>query len=597
MTVSIDIFSAAAMSDDAMVRQKGIGFIDGSISGYALLLGDDAAQISEIAISLTKKQIVVFVVEDVMQDALRDAGVSVGWDVGVVPMSMANALGFIIRVAQIFGQGDDQDAALDYARERLRGFTLLMGEPTPDRVMQAEAARALGCPLLSTVELPPSLKSGDISVGYPAAIGGVDPSGIVQQGIEERGLPIQVPLPELPLAYSPDFSGQVVRDDACGACLAGVELTVTGEDILDGRITVIGPDLDSGLRGNQPYALLIEVSGQEMQADFEPVLERQIETMLNELNGVAHRGQRTMVTLRIGQKAIDEGLRLRHLGEILHARYHNEYGMILSRVQITIFTEPAQIGAIRERAQGIYEQRDKRLSSLADEDVETFYTCNLCQTIAAGHLCVISPEHPGACGAVDWMDARAAVSIRPVGPNRAVKKEDLIDARLGQWESVNQIVQQESGGAIAAYSLYSLMQDPGSACGDFECITAMLPGCNGVMIVERDYEGMTPSGMNWEMLYELVAAGAPVPGFMGHSKRALHSDKFISAEGGWQRIVWMNHKLREELRPVQEVLATDAGLAGFVDMIATEKSALTEEEIHAHMEAVNHPTLIIEPML
>ena len=597
MTVSIDVFSAAAMSDDALVRQEGIGFIDGSIPGYTLMFGDDVAQISEIVASLIQKQIIVFIIEDVMQDALRDAGVPTGWDAGVVLMSMNNALGFIIHVSQVFSQDDGQDAVLNYARERLRGFTLIMGEPTPDRLMQAQVAHTLGCPLLSTAELPPSLEPGGIIVDYSAAIGGVEPCNIVQQGIEERGLQIQVPLPELPLAYSPDFSGQVVRDDACGACLSGVELTVTGEDILDGRIAVIGPDLDSGLRGNQSYALLIEVSGREMQADFEPVLERQIETMLNELDGVAHRGQRKMVTLRITQKAVDNGLSLRHLGEILHARYHNEYGMILSRVQITFFTEPAQIEAIRARAQATYEQRDKRLSSLADEDVETFYTCNLCQTIAAGHLCVISPEHPGVCGAVDWMDARAAVSIRAVGPNQAIDKDGLIDSRLGQWESVNRMVQQESGGARTAYSLYSLMQDPGSACGDFECITAMLPGCNGVMIVERDYEGMTPSGMNWEMLYELVAAGAPIPGFMGHSKRALHRDKFISAEGGWQRIVWMNHKLREKLRPVLEVLVTDSGLEGFVDMIATEETGLTDDAILDWMQTCAHPALSLNPMI
>jgi acetyl-CoA synthase len=597
MTVSIDILSAAAMSDEAMVRKKGIGFIDGSISGFALLLGDDAAQISEIATSLTKKQLVVFVIEDAALGALRDAGVSAGWDVDVVPMSMNNALGFVTRVSQVFSNGDDQGAVLDYARERLRGFTLIMGEPTPDRLMQAQAARTLGCPLLSTADLPPSLEPWDISVEYPAAIGGVDPSSIVQQGIEERGLQVHVPIPELPLAYSPDFSGQIVRDDACGACLAGVELTVTGEDILDGKITVIGPDLDSGLRGNQPYALLIEASGREMQADFEPVLERQIETMLNDLDGVVHRGQRAMVTLRIAQRAIDNGLSLRHLGEILHARYHNEYGMILSRVQVTIFTEPAQIEAIEERAQAIYEQRDKRLSSLADEDVETFYTCNLCQTIAASHLCVISPEHPGVCGAVDWMDARAAVSIRAVGPNKGIDKDGLIDSRIGQWESVNRMVQQESGGARTAYSLYSLMQDPGSSCGDFECITAMLPGCNGVMIVERDYEGMTPSGMNWDMLYELVAAGDPVPGFMGHSKRALHRDKFISAEGGWQRIVWMNHTLREELRPVLEILAAEADNYGFVDKISTENDGVNEDEIMLVMDACAHPALAMDPMI
>jgi acetyl-CoA synthase len=404
-------------------------------------------------------------------------------------------------------------------------------------------------------------------------------------------------MPVLPVAYSADFSGQVIRPDACGACLTGVELTVTGENIVDGRITIVGPDLDSGVNGHHPYAMLIEVSGREMQPDFEPVLERQIETMFNDADGVVRRGQRAAVTLNIAQKAIDKGLRLRHLGEILYARYHNEYGNILSRVQITFFTEPAHIQSITERAQAVYDQRDQRLSSLTDEDVDTFYTCNLCQSIAGGHLCVISPEHPGVCGAVDWMDARAAVSIRPVGANKAVKKDGLIDARLGQWKSVNQIVQQESGGALAAYSLYSMMQDPGSACGDFECITAMLPLSNGVMVIDRTYDGITPSGMDWATLYDMIGAGVPVPGFIGHSKRVLRSLKFISAEGGWRRIVWMNHALREELRPALEARANEAGVPGFADMIATEKNALTEDEILAHMEAVAHPALTMDPMI
>jgi len=596
MTDSIEIFAAAALVDESVVRQQGIGFIDGSNPGYALLLGDNTVHISAIVDSLREKRIVVFVVENTLHSSLRDMDVSTGWEAGVVLMSMDNALGFITRVSQVFGNVEGPDAVWGYARERLRGFTLLLGEPTPERLMQAQAAISLGCPLLSTGELPSSIEPWGILDNYPSVIGGIEPAHIVQNGIEERGLRIHVPLPELPVAYSPDFSGQVVRDDACGACLTGVELTVSGEDIVDGRITVVGPDLDSGLSGDQPYAMLIEVSGREMKLDFEPVLERQIETMFNDVDGVVHRGQRAMVTMRVSQKAIDKGLRLHHLGEILYARYHNEYGTILSCVQITFLTTPEQIQTITGRAQAIYEQRDKRLSSLTDEDVDTFYTCNLCQTIAAGHLCVISPEHPGACGAVDWMDTRAAVSIRPVGPNKAVKKEGLIDARLGQWESVNQIVQQESGGAMETYSLYSMMQDPGTACGDFECITAMLPLTKGVMVMENAYDGITPSGMDWTMLYEMVGAGAPIPGFIGHSKRALHRDKFISAEGGWRRIVWMNLTLREELRPVLEALAIEGGLPGFVDSIATEEDALTEDEILAHMEAVDHPALKMEPM-
>jgi acetyl-CoA synthase len=535
--------------------------------------------------SLTQRQIAVFVVEDKLQTNLKEAGVSLGWEAGIIPLQMTEALGCIARIAQTFGNVDEPDDILRYARERLFGLGL------------AEAALSFGCPLLSNSQLPQSVENWKVTADYRAAIGGIDLNDIVQIGIEERGLQIQVPLPELPVAYNSDFSGQTVPDESCGACLPGVELVVTGENITDGRVTLIGPDLDAAAKGNQPYAMLIEVSGREMQPDFEPVLERQIETIFNDADGIMHRGQRSMVTLRIAQKAIDKGLSLHHLGEVLQSRLHNEFGNILSRVQISITTEMAQIQSIREKAQTIYEKRDKRLGSLSDEDVDTFYTCNLCQTIAAGHLCVISPEHPGVCGAVDWMDARAAVSIQPVGSNKAVKKEGLLDAQIGQWESINQIARQESGGEITAYSLYSLMQDPGSACGDFECITAMLPLSNGIMVIEHTYEGMTPSGMDWAMLSEMVGAGTPIPGFLGHSKRALSTHKFISAEGGWRRIVWMNHALREELRPMLETLAAEEGVPGFVDMIATEQNGESEEEILLYLEEAGHPALMMEPMM
>ena len=125
----------------------------------------------------------------------------------------------------------------------------------------------------------------------------------------------------------------------------------------------------------------------------------------------------------------------------------------------------------------------------------------------------------------------------------------------------------------------------------------MLPLSNGVMVIEHSYEGMTPSGMEWTMLYEMIGAGAPMPGFLGHSKRAMGTLKFISAEGGWRRIVWMNHSLREELRPVLEALAAEAGLTGFVDMIATEQNSIDEGEILLFLETAGHPVLTMEPMM
>jgi acetyl-CoA synthase len=359
----------------------------------------------------------------------------------------------------------------------------------------------------------------------------------------------------------------------------------------------VGGDLSADLYEQQPYGMLVEVSGEEMQPYFEPVLERQLDTIFNEVDGLMHRGQRLIASLRVSKKVHANGLTLQQLGELVHASYHNEFGNVLSRVQVTFFTNQQDVETLAEKAQAVFHARDQRLQEMADEEVDTFYTCTTCQSIAGTHVCVISPEHPGVCGAVDWLDARAGVGIRPLGPNKAVQKQGEIDLRLGQWEAVNRLVQQESGGGLEAYSLYSLMQDPGPACGDFDCITAMLPLANGVMVVERSYKGMTPSGMDWEMLYEMVGGGLPVPGFIGHSKRALHRDKFISAEGGWRRIVWMNHDLREELRPALEALAAAAGLGGFVDLIATEQDTVSEEELLEKLSSVNHPALRMDPLI
>jgi hypothetical protein len=198
------IFSAAALTDDATVRQQGIGFIDGAISGYTLLMGDDVALVPVLLESLIEKQLVVFVADELLLDAIRDTGMSLGWESHVIPMSLTNALGFIIRVAQVFGSANDSDAVLHYARERLRGFTVLLGNPTPDRLTLAQVATLLGCLLLSTADLPSSITTWEIPADYRAAIGGIDPSDIVQLGIEERGLQIHVPMPVLPVAYSPE---------------------------------------------------------------------------------------------------------------------------------------------------------------------------------------------------------------------------------------------------------------------------------------------------------------------------------------------------------------------------------------------------------
>ena len=371
------------------------------------------------------------------------------------------------------------------------------------------------------------------------------------------------------------------------------------EDVEDGLVELEGADIDSLEAGGQlPLGIVVEVAGRKMQPDFEPVLERQVHTFLNEAQGLWHMGQRDINWVRISKEAVKAGFKLEHIGKLLHAKYHDEYSNILDKVQVKLYTDEPNVLALREQAQAVYAERDARLAGMTDEDVETFYSCTLCQSFAPNHVCVVSPERPGLCGAYSWLDCRAAFEITPSGPNQPISKGNTLDPSVGQWDKVNAFVSSSSGGNIERMSQYSMIVDPMTSCGCFECIAALLPSTGGIMIVNREYPEMTPCGMKFSTLAGTVGGGQQTPGFIGHSKHYIGSKKFIAAEGGIKRIVWMPTALKAEVRDVLAKRADELGLDGveFLDKIADETSATTEEEVLEFISTANHPVLTMDPM-
>src|SRR5512136_2022783 len=130
----------------------------------------------------------------------------------------------------------------------------------------------------------------------------------------------------------------------------------------DGKVEVIGPDLDQTKPpGQLPLAVVAEVAGRQMQEDFEPILERQIHHLINYAQGIMHIGQRDIAWLRVGKAAVDKGFRLSHLGKILHAKLHQDFGKIFDKVQVTIYTEPKAVDEVLAKAREIYRKRDTRI--------------------------------------------------------------------------------------------------------------------------------------------------------------------------------------------------------------------------------------------
>lgn len=603
-------------ADDVIMRAKGVEFVDGSAPGFAAVVGkapDDETAVA-LAREMQQKMLYVFMAgrdgDDSFAEQLDRQGVQLGWDTRLVPFgSEVSAhiwsIGFATRAAMAFGgvQPGDYERILKYNKNRVFAFVLAMGEVTDDWYATAAGAISYGFPTISTSDIPEILPTGVCT--YEHVVSNVVPEDLVQRAIEVRGLKIKITEIPIPVAYGPAFEGERVRKEdtyleAGGQRTAAFEWVRTADSasVEDGRVTVVGPDITDVEEGSSlPLGIVVDVYGRKMQDDFEPVLERQIHHLMNFAEGLLHIGQRDLTWIRISKSAKASGFTLAHIGEILHAKLLDDFGAILDKVQVTIHTDEAKVLEMREEARKAYAKRDERIAGLTDDTVDVFYSCTLCQSFAPNHICIVTPERLGLCGAYNWLDAKAANELNPTGPNQPVEKGTLVDANLGQWEGVNEFIRAGSGNSVERMSCYSIMTDPMTSCGCFMCIIALMPMCNGVMIVNREFAGMTPSGMKFSTLAGMIGGGVQVPGFLGVGRNYIVSRKFLSAEGGFHRIVWMPKELKEALGPQMAKRAEELGTPDFMSMVADETIAETEDAVLEFLTSAGHPALTMDPML
>lgn len=592
---------------DPVVRQYGIKMVDWTIPGEAVIIGrartgQDAKRIVD---SLMAKGLMLFLCDEIIEQLLEE-NVKIGIDYMAYPLGnftqVVHAANYALRAGLMFGAipPGDREAHRDYQRRRILAFVLYLGER--DMIRDAACAGAIwtGFPVITDQPLAEDEQISDWFISEP------DYEKMVQTALELRGIKIKSVNINVPITTGPAFEGEIIRKKNTHCEFGGLQTPafelvrmVGPEQIEDGRIRITGPDLDAVEPGGAlPLGLIVDVYGRKMQEDFEPVLERRLHNFINYGEGLWHVSQRDLNWVRISKEAFNKGFRLRHLGEILCARIKADFAAIVDRVQVSLITEEAGVLEMRELARSYYKKRDDRLRQLSDEAVDTFYACTLCQTFAPTHVCIIAAERVGLCGAVSWLDARAAYEINPHGPNQPVLKEGLLDGEKGQWSSINSFCYNNSQQKITALNFYTMMEYPMTSCGCFECILAVTPECNGIMVVNREHGGMTPTGMTFSTMAGIIGGGSQAPGFMGISKSYLGSAKFIPADGGLARLVWMPKYLKEQLRPMLEEAAERAGLGrGFIDKIADDSIGISGEGILSFLEEAGHPALTMDSII
>ena len=592
---------------DAVIRELGVPLVTGDIPGVAVILGK--APTTEDAVALVKSYqaqgILVTLVGDVI-DQLAEAGMKTGANVRVIPLgkdvtSVIHVVSVALRAALIFGNITPGDAGnlMKYTMERVPAFVNAFA-PLNDVIVACGAgAIALGFPVITNHE--------GVSEVPKSLIVQKDVSKFNATSLEARDIKIKITNIDIPVAFASAFEGEIIRRgdmqvefDGSRVDCAELVQTVDASEIEDHKITVVGPEADDMELGSKnSIAYVVKVAGKNMQPDFEPVIERKFHNYINCIEGVYHTGQRDMQRIRISKDAFNAGFRIKHIGEVLYASVKNEFDAVVDKCEVVIYTDPAECTRIRhEVAIPTFNKRDDRLKSLTDESVDVYYSCILCQAFSPSHVCVVTPERLGLCGAVSWLDAKATNELDPNGPCQVITKERPIDERIGEYEDVNEAVRKFSQGALEDVSLYSIMEKPMTSCGCFECICGIEPFSNGVVITNREYAGMTPLGMTFPELASMTGGGVQTPGFMGHGKHFIGSKKFMKAEGGIERIVWMPKELKEFVADRVNATAKELyGIDNFTDMIGDETIAEDPETLVAFLTENNHPALGLEPMM
>lgn len=586
---------------DTVLRKLGYSLVDGSILGLALIVGTpkSAGIASAICRELQEKYMLTFLAGGVIP-SLSDEGVKLGLDYRLVPLGSKplhsiHFVDIVARVAMMFGgvTPGDIHRLLAYASERAKAIVIVFPGLSDEEIALVDAMRVLGFPILSI---------GDYTGGdwVPS-----EPGDVVRRGMDLKGIRVTVTAIPIPMSCSPAFEGKSIRKEEMYVEFGGGRSTAfellqvkDASEVVDGNVTVIGPEVgDMKEGGAYPLGILISVAGKTMKKDYEPVLERRIHNFINYGEGSWHVAQRDLIWVRLSKEAVAKGVKVEHLGKLLASKFRMDFPQLLDAVSVTLITDPARVEAAKKEAEAVYAERDARIKGMKDDDVNTYYSCTLCQTFAPNHVCVITPERPALCGAISWLDGKIAYEISPSGANQPVEKGTLINAQNGEFEGVNRFVKKASHGEIERCSLYAVMEYPMTCCGCFEAIALMLPEVNGIMVVNREYKGMTPSGMTFSTLAGTIGGGAQTPGFAGISKNYILSDRFLQGEGGIERLVWMPAQLKEELKSRMVPLLAKKGHPDLFDKIADETTAGTIEDLAVFLEKVGHPALSMKPLM
>jgi acetyl-CoA decarbonylase/synthase, CODH/ACS complex subunit beta len=124
----------------------------------------------------------------------------------------------------------------------------------------------------------------------------------------------------------------------------------------------------------------------------------------------------------------------------------------------------------------------------------------------------------------------------------SIEKGECVDPDKGEYQGVNASTYTRTNGMVDRIYLHSIFGYPHTACSCFQNVAYYIPKVEGIAIMDRGYKGTAPGEMTW--LANLVAGRQYPEGAATIATQYLRSPKFLQADGGYKRVVWMTETLK-----------------------------------------------------
>lgn len=402
-------------------------------------------------------------------------------------------------------------------------------------------------------------------------------------------------LEDMPFKIEEKLAGKRIRTQDMFVELGGPKVKAAAEliefyddenELEDGKIEIWGPDIDELDEGSSySFVEIVSLSGSKLNEIDYGIFERNISIYQDFIEGIMHLNMRNLILIRIHKQVAKKGIKFEHIARALMGQLKTNLPQI-EKIEIKFFIDSAQnpkqtLRILNDECYYIWNQRNLAVLSLDDDNVDNFYGCNACRYHYPNHTCIITPNNYGTCGVINWNNVNSSIDIDQTGYFFKIDKGEKLDDLYGDYTGINSMIYEYTNKAVGKVNLYSVITNPQTSCGLFEALVFYIADVDALGIASYSYKGDTPLGITLSTMNKIYNRNIQTPGYRGIALMALMDNKFIQADGGWKRVVWMDQNLKENIiNWIPQELK---------EKIATEETAKSAKDLKIWISKKGHP--------